>query len=75
MLNVVMLNVVAPIVLLFKDSKNKRGRFQIKNAKFNLGEHDSPTVACTINFYDRKFYDRKLRLSLEHSYDRNHSYS
>ncbi len=27
-------------------------------------------VACTINVYDRKFYDRKLRLFLEHSYDR-----
>jgi hypothetical protein len=27
-------------------------------------------VACTINVYDRKFYDCKLRLSLERSYDR-----
>ncbi len=28
------------------------------------------SVGCTINVYDRKFYDRKLRLSLERSYDR-----
>jgi hypothetical protein len=27
-------------------------------------------VACPINIYDRKFYDRKLRLSLERNYDR-----
>ncbi len=27
-------------------------------------------VACTINVYDCKFYDRKLGLSLEHNYDR-----
>ena len=27
-------------------------------------------VACTINDYDRKFYDRKLCLSLERNYDR-----
>ncbi len=27
-------------------------------------------VAYTINIYDRKFYDRKLHLSLECSYDR-----
>jgi hypothetical protein len=26
-------------------------------------------VACTINVYDHKFYYRKLRLSLERSYD------
>ncbi len=26
-------------------------------------------VACTINIYDRKFYDRKLRLSLKRNYD------
>jgi hypothetical protein len=25
--------------------------------------------ACSINIYDRKFYDRKLRLSLERNYD------
>jgi hypothetical protein len=31
-------------------------------------------VACTINVYNRKFYDRKLRLSLERNYDRNPSY-
>jgi len=30
----------------------------------------SKPVACTINIYDRKFYDRKLCLSLERSYDR-----
>jgi len=28
------------------------------------------SVACTINVYDRKFYDRKLRWSLERNYDR-----
>jgi hypothetical protein len=27
-------------------------------------------VACIMNVYDRKFYDRKLRLSLERNYDR-----
>jgi hypothetical protein len=27
-------------------------------------------VACTIYVYDRKFYDRKLRWSLERNYDR-----
>ncbi len=32
-----------------------------------------PPVACTINVYDRKFYVRKLRLSLERNYDRNPS--
>jgi hypothetical protein len=32
-------------------------------------------VACTINVYNRKFYDRKLRLSLERSYDRKRSYN
>ncbi len=26
-------------------------------------------VACTINVYDCKFYNRKLRLSLERNYD------
>jgi hypothetical protein len=33
-------------------------------------------VACTINVYDRRFYDRKLRSSLERKlqlYDRNPS--
>ncbi len=28
------------------------------------------TVACSINVYDRKFYDHKLRLSFERNYDR-----
>jgi hypothetical protein len=28
------------------------------------------SVACTINIYDCKFYDRKLHLSLERNYDR-----
>jgi len=35
------------------------------------------SVACTINVYDRRFYDRKLRSSLERKlrpYDRNPSY-
>jgi len=34
-------------------------------------------VACTINVYDRRFYDHKLRSSLERklrSYDRNLNY-
>jgi len=34
------------------------------------------SVACTINVYDRRFYDRKLRSSLERKlrpYDRNPS--
>jgi hypothetical protein len=34
-------------------------------------------MACTINIYDRRFYDRKLRSSLERKlwpYDRNPSY-
>ncbi len=36
-----------------------------------------PAVACTINIYDRRFYDRILRSNLERKlrpYDRNHSY-
>jgi hypothetical protein len=41
---------------------------RIKGNNFGQRHLLSP-VACTINVYDRKFYDRKLRLSLEHYYD------
>jgi hypothetical protein len=41
------------------------------------GYQTKKSVACTINVYNRRFYDRKLRFSLERnlrSYSRNPSY-
>ncbi len=38
-------------------------------AKTDIPFFVKKSVACTLKVYDRKFYDRKLRLSLERSYD------
>jgi hypothetical protein len=50
----------------------------VKARAYPRGEHLAriTSVACTINVYDRRFYDHKLRSSLERklqSYDHNPS--
>jgi hypothetical protein len=46
-------------------------------AEYKMMDQDVSPVACTINVYDRRFYNCKLHSSLEcklQPYDRNPSY-